>query len=327
VLYVNANIYYPSSIFSCSDWNPHQDSQAQDRCHRIGQKNEVVVLRLITPDSVEVKMLSRANSKRKLEDVVITKGKLTGVKKNKNKRKRKLTDGTNSAQDLQNDSGILEELADLFALNQDSGIEKSIVTSAPKRKKTGIEGLDLVDSLSPRGLLAQTGRSSRAATKRALQENTPKPSHSAVKSAREKSNAGDMHPFFAKLIKQTPSPLDPASCSTTTAPHRHRKTKACTSSDKVTAEVSKASSPYVDGVLRDSVVDFVLRRKDSPNSDLSTSNPPSSDLAAAGGKTCLDESSTEADQPSGFQITPGGGALCGYQLVQQGKAFIELFRE
>ena len=31
-----------------SDWNPHQDQQAQDRAHRIGQKNEVRVLRLMT---------------------------------------------------------------------------------------------------------------------------------------------------------------------------------------------------------------------------------------------------------------------------------------
>lgn len=31
-----------------SDWNPHQDLQAQDRAHRIGQKKEVRVLRLIT---------------------------------------------------------------------------------------------------------------------------------------------------------------------------------------------------------------------------------------------------------------------------------------
>ena len=36
-----------------SDWNPHQDMQAQDRAHRIGQKNEVRVLRFVTSNSVE----------------------------------------------------------------------------------------------------------------------------------------------------------------------------------------------------------------------------------------------------------------------------------
>ena len=56
-----------------SDWNPHQDSQAQDRAHRIGQKNDVVVYRLIAARSVELKILERANSKRKLERVVCAK--------------------------------------------------------------------------------------------------------------------------------------------------------------------------------------------------------------------------------------------------------------
>ena len=31
-----------------SDWNPQMDLQAQDRAHRIGQKREVIVLRVIT---------------------------------------------------------------------------------------------------------------------------------------------------------------------------------------------------------------------------------------------------------------------------------------
>lgn len=56
-----------------SDWNPHQDNQAQDRCHRIGQTKDVMVYRLITSNSVELKILDKANSKRKLERVVCAK--------------------------------------------------------------------------------------------------------------------------------------------------------------------------------------------------------------------------------------------------------------
>lgn len=66
-----------------SDWNPHQDDQAQDRCHRIGQTREVRVYRFITPNSVEVNMLRRANSKRKLDQLVIAKGNFTGKAKKK----------------------------------------------------------------------------------------------------------------------------------------------------------------------------------------------------------------------------------------------------
>ena len=43
-----------------SDWNPHQDLQAQDRAHRIGQKNEVRVLRLMMVNSVEERILAAA---------------------------------------------------------------------------------------------------------------------------------------------------------------------------------------------------------------------------------------------------------------------------
>ncbi|KOX75547.1 ATP-dependent helicase brm [Melipona quadrifasciata] len=46
-----------------SDWNPHQDLQAQDRAHRIGQKNEVRVLRLMTVNSVEERILAAAKYK------------------------------------------------------------------------------------------------------------------------------------------------------------------------------------------------------------------------------------------------------------------------
>eukprot|EP00877_Chromochloris_zofingiensis_P014670 jgi/Chrzof1/9457/Cz04g03240.t1 len=57
-----------------SDWNPHQDLQAMDRCHRIGQLRPVQVFRLATAHSVEGKMLARAGTKMMLERLVIKKG-------------------------------------------------------------------------------------------------------------------------------------------------------------------------------------------------------------------------------------------------------------
>jgi ATP-dependent helicase STH1/SNF2 len=36
-----------------SDWNPQMDKQAEDRAHRIGQKKEVLVIRLITNTVIE----------------------------------------------------------------------------------------------------------------------------------------------------------------------------------------------------------------------------------------------------------------------------------
>eukprot|EP00878_Enallax_costatus_P041488 GHUV01048280.1.p1 GENE.GHUV01048280.1~~GHUV01048280.1.p1 ORF type:complete len:726 (+),score=243.32 GHUV01048280.1:273-2450(+) len=57
-----------------SDWNPHQDLQAMDRCHRIGQTKPVLVFRLATSNSVEGKMLRRACDKMALERLVIKKG-------------------------------------------------------------------------------------------------------------------------------------------------------------------------------------------------------------------------------------------------------------
>merc|ERR1712088_1295007 len=58
-----------------SDWNPHQDLQAQDRAHRIGQKNEVRVLRLMTVNSVEERILAAARYKLNMDEKVIQAGK------------------------------------------------------------------------------------------------------------------------------------------------------------------------------------------------------------------------------------------------------------
>ncbi|KAK3074276.1 putative ATPase, partial [Teratosphaeriaceae sp. CCFEE 6253] len=57
-----------------SDWNPQQDLQAQDRAHRIGQTRPVIVYRFATKGTVEQMLLEKAESKRRLEKLVIQKG-------------------------------------------------------------------------------------------------------------------------------------------------------------------------------------------------------------------------------------------------------------
>ena len=59
-----------------SDWNPHQDLQAQDRAHRIGQTKEVRIFRLITSNSIEEYILEKAQFKLSLDGKVIQAGNL-----------------------------------------------------------------------------------------------------------------------------------------------------------------------------------------------------------------------------------------------------------
>ena len=46
-----------------SDWNPQADLQAQDRCHRLGQKKPVSVYRLVSENTIEEKIVDRAQQK------------------------------------------------------------------------------------------------------------------------------------------------------------------------------------------------------------------------------------------------------------------------
>ena len=52
------------------------DLQAQDRAHRIGQKKEVQVFRLVTQDTIEEKIVERAQQKLKLDAMVVQQGRL-----------------------------------------------------------------------------------------------------------------------------------------------------------------------------------------------------------------------------------------------------------
>jgi SWI/SNF-related matrix-associated actin-dependent regulator of chromatin subfamily A member 5 len=57
-----------------SDWNPQADLQAMDRAHRIGQKKQVQVFRMVTEQAIEEKVLERAAQKLRLDQLVIQQG-------------------------------------------------------------------------------------------------------------------------------------------------------------------------------------------------------------------------------------------------------------
>ncbi|PHH61004.1 hypothetical protein CDD81_970 [Ophiocordyceps australis] len=61
-------------IFYDSDWNPTIDSQAMDRAHRLGQKKQVTVYRLITRGTIEERIRARALQKEEVQRVVIQGG-------------------------------------------------------------------------------------------------------------------------------------------------------------------------------------------------------------------------------------------------------------
>lgn len=54
-----------------SDFNPQVDLQAMDRAHRIGQKKDVFVFRLVTMDSVEEKIIQVQTNKLKMDSLVV----------------------------------------------------------------------------------------------------------------------------------------------------------------------------------------------------------------------------------------------------------------
>lgn len=61
-------------IFYDHDFNPHNDIQALARSHRLGQKNHVMIYKLVTKDSVEEKLLEHQKQKMMLSHLVVESG-------------------------------------------------------------------------------------------------------------------------------------------------------------------------------------------------------------------------------------------------------------
>ncbi|VEU22047.1 DEKNAAC103044 [Brettanomyces naardenensis] len=73
-----------------SDWNPQADLQAMDRAHRIGQKKQVKVFRLVTENAIEEKILERASQKLRLDQLVIQQGRQVMSQEHKGNSKDEL---------------------------------------------------------------------------------------------------------------------------------------------------------------------------------------------------------------------------------------------
>lgn len=128
-----------------SDWNPHQDLQAQDRAHRIGQKNEVRILRLISSNSVEEKILERARFKLDMDGKVIQAGRFDNKSSetDRDAMLRTLLETADMAESGEQEEMEDEELNMLLARNDDELItfqkldeerQKESIYGGPKGK-------------------------------------------------------------------------------------------------------------------------------------------------------------------------------------------------
>uniref|UniRef100_A0A0X3P6Q3 Putative global transcription activator SNF2L2 n=1 Tax=Schistocephalus solidus TaxID=70667 RepID=A0A0X3P6Q3_SCHSO len=138
-----------------SDWNPHQDLQAQDRAHRIGQQNEVRVLRLISINSVEEKILAAARYKLNVDEKVIQAGmfdqKSTGTERRQFlqallEQDEEADEDENEAPDDETINQMLARTEDEFDLYQQMDAERRFTESQqPKRESRLMERDELPD--------------------------------------------------------------------------------------------------------------------------------------------------------------------------------------
>lgn len=113
-----------------SDWNPQADLQAMDRAHRIGQKKQVKVFRLVTDNSVEEKILERATQKLRLDQLVIQQGRPSlNAKENKGDSKGALL------------TMIQHGAVDVF--KNDSNVSSTKGTPQPEDEQDKVDDIDL----------------------------------------------------------------------------------------------------------------------------------------------------------------------------------------
>ncbi|RUS14976.1 P-loop containing nucleoside triphosphate hydrolase protein [Endogone sp. FLAS-F59071] len=105
-----------------SDWNPHQDLQAQDRAHRIGQTKEVRIFRLITEKSIEESILARAQFKLDIDGKVIQAGKFDNRSTDEDREaflRTLLEDKTDAENDVDDEEAFSDEELNIILKRSD----------------------------------------------------------------------------------------------------------------------------------------------------------------------------------------------------------------
>jgi len=143
-----------------SDWNPHQDSQAMDRAHRIGQTKPVVVYRLLTTGSVEISMMEKQISKKKLERMAVTGGDYN--KAGRRSRGDLTTDGLRAL--LDSDVNIAQRVAGMTGDDKEALSDEELALVLDRKKIFSAKGIptegkmyDVVAASGGGGILGNLG--------------------------------------------------------------------------------------------------------------------------------------------------------------------------
>lgn len=113
-----------------SDWNPMMDAQAQDRAHRIGQRNDVRVFRLVAAAPIEERILARATDKLNMNSLVVEAGKFNKDSRAHERRQMLETLLKEYAGDDQNSNAGSSSDADACATSSAQQLAETIATSA-----------------------------------------------------------------------------------------------------------------------------------------------------------------------------------------------------
>jgi len=96
------------------DFNPFNDLQAEDRCHRIGQKKPVLVIKMVTEGTVDEQIYDMQERKKKMNDAILEdkpKG-AKGKKKEGEEVKDLLATVMNQFMKSSNNNGVLANCVD-----------------------------------------------------------------------------------------------------------------------------------------------------------------------------------------------------------------------